>query len=521
MAGQWCKVLIVDDELLIRQGIKHSIDWEDEGFQIIGEASNGIEALELIDQNKPQIVITDMVMPVMDGEELTKIIKREYPQIEIIILSSFGDFDYVRSTFQHGIADYILKPQLEGPELLKALKHAAKQIPGFTLMEKKTETSIDRIIDRMLVGYDIEEDLSIVEQTFPYSYFSLFCIDFKGNVNRNHLDIQTLNGEINNILGNDLPHLFYQLITIEQERTVFLFNFEKYQLYTIKEMIQKIELSNAFANLNFGLILTKPFKEFIDLKLNYEENLSLLINYRFFLPKERLFIYDEIPTIIKNNEHFQLTRFTEYFKRKQFEQAFIYLEKHINILSQQYTMDEFAFKSFLNNIIFNITTLLVNMDYDNDEFAQTKYSFIAKIDGAVHAQEALKHWSTFLNDTKKMLSPDNLKKNHPNIRRLLDYIDKNYDKDLNLSELGSHFHYNPSYLSNFFSENNKMGFNEYLNQVRIEKSIQLLKEGSKSIAEISALVGYSDHSYFSRVFKNMVGKSPSVYRKQYFLTKES
>ncbi len=521
MVSRWCKVLIVDDELLIRQGIKHSIAWEDEGFQIIGEASNGREALELIDQNEPHIVITDMVMPVMDGEELTKVIKRGYPQIEIIILSSFGDFDYVRSTFQHGIADYILKPQLEGPELLKALKRAAEQIPGFTLMTKKKATSIERVIDRILTGYDIDEEFSIVEQTFPHSYYSLFCVDIKNSMRHAHLDIQTLAKEIDKMLEKDFTHSVYQLVTIDQKRIVFLFNFENYQLNTIKQFVQNIVLSTSFTDHRIGLILTKPFKDFMNLKESYEEDLSLLTNYRFFLPKERLLIYDEIPPISKSDEHFQLTKFTENFKRQQFDKAFDYLEEHMEFLSKQYTMDEFAFKSFINNIIFNITTLLVNMDYESDKLDQAKYAFIAMIDEASHAQEALEQWSAFLGDTKKVISTNNLTKNHPNMQRLLDYIDENYAEPLNLTELGNHFHYNPSYLSNFFSVNYKQGFNEYLNQVRIEKSIQLLKNGLKSIAEISTLVGYSDHSYFSRVFKNMMGKSPSTYRKQYFLTKEN
>ncbi|MFK4997272.1 response regulator [Bacillus sp. N9] len=116
------KVLIVDDEQLIRQGIKHYVNWEQEGFQIVGEAANGKEALEIIKQTDPHIVITDIVMPVIDGEELTRIIKKDYPHIQVIILSSYSDFDYVRSTFQSGVSDYILKPKLNGPELLTALK---------------------------------------------------------------------------------------------------------------------------------------------------------------------------------------------------------------------------------------------------------------------------------------------------------------------------------------------------------------------------------------------------------------
>ena len=98
---------------------------------IVGEASNGQEALELIEATEPHIIITDIVMPIMDGEELTRIVKEKYPHIEIIILSSFGEFDYVRSTFQSGVVDYILKPKLNADGLLKALKTASSRILRF------------------------------------------------------------------------------------------------------------------------------------------------------------------------------------------------------------------------------------------------------------------------------------------------------------------------------------------------------------------------------------------------------
>jgi len=109
-----CSILIVDDELLIRQGLINYLDWESEGFNIVGGAANGKEALEMIEKYKPHIVITDVVMPVMDGIELVKKVKEKYPAIEMIDLSSFEDYEYVRSTFQSGVADYILKPKLNG-----------------------------------------------------------------------------------------------------------------------------------------------------------------------------------------------------------------------------------------------------------------------------------------------------------------------------------------------------------------------------------------------------------------------
>lgn len=126
MALERGRLLIVDDEILIRQGIKHYVNWEQEGFEIVGEAAHGQEALDLIEVVKPDFIITDIVMPIMDGEELTRIVKEKYPHIEVIVLSSFGDFDYVRSTFQNGVLDYILKPKLDAESLLAVLRKMKK-----------------------------------------------------------------------------------------------------------------------------------------------------------------------------------------------------------------------------------------------------------------------------------------------------------------------------------------------------------------------------------------------------------
>ena len=191
--GELCRTLIVDDEMLIRQGIKHYINWEQEGFMIVGEASNGQEALELIEATKPHIIITDIVMPIMDGEELTRIVKDRYPQIEIIILSSFGEFDYVRSTFQSGVVDYILKPKLNADGLLKALKSAASRIPSFQKMDNRLTGNlpIGQIIDKLISGYEVNYDPDLVSQAFPYSHYCLIGADLRNHPSRNSAEFQT------------------------------------------------------------------------------------------------------------------------------------------------------------------------------------------------------------------------------------------------------------------------------------------------------------------------------------------
>ena len=105
-------VLIVDDESILRNGLKHICDWEEEGFQLIGEAANGKEALEIIKDKEPNIVITDLIMPEIDGVELTKIIKKDYPNTKVLVLSNVSEFEYVKDTFKYGIHDYLLKTHL-------------------------------------------------------------------------------------------------------------------------------------------------------------------------------------------------------------------------------------------------------------------------------------------------------------------------------------------------------------------------------------------------------------------------
>jgi len=512
-------VLIVDDELLIRQGVKHSINWENEGFKIIGEATNGEEALDLIESLQPHIVITDMVMPIMDGVELTKAIKEDYPQIEIIILSSFGSFDYVRSTFQLGISDYILKPQLEGADLLEALKQAAHKIPGVALVEASVgdeAMQIESIIDRVIAGYELDEDYTLVEGFFSHSHYCLLGIDYKGNINHKKSKSPLLIEEIEGKFRSNFTHIEIHRLPTIQNTTVLLFNFQHNQLQTIKEFIKTISMSLTSVDTKIGWALTEPFTEFANLKNVYQKKLMTLLQYRFYLPDKTVMIYDEIPSPREIKEPFQLTKFTELFQRQQFEVAFPYLETYIEDLSHQYTRDEFEFKSLLGNIIFNVAMLLGNMAYNSKELEEEKYAYISLIDGAVDVRESLLFLNQFLDKSKLVIGGVSANSKQPNMQRLLDYINEHYAEPLNLTEMGKRFHYNPSYLSNYFSENNHQSFSEYLKQVRIEKSIELLEEKDKSIAKISMLVGYSDHSYFCRVFKKFVGVSPSSYRRQYF-----
>ncbi|OIJ22255.1 DNA-binding response regulator [Anaerobacillus alkalidiazotrophicus] len=511
--NELCRVIIVDDELLIRQGIKHFFNWEEEGFQIVGEASNGKEALSLISSTDPHIIITDIVMPIMDGEELTRVVKENYSHIEVIILSSFGEFDYVRSTFQNGVVDYILKPKLDGNILLDVLRKAVARIPHFQLVEKHSdhELSIEKMIKSLISGYEFSHTSEQISQTFSYDSYCLLGINFH-NQPINEIDnyIAEKQKKIGIKLSSNLYHFQYYPFRPEKNLLVFLFNFKNSELVNVINLTRK--LAETMQDTSF--IMTDDFTSFNNLEIAYNEKLKKMVQYKFYFPDCSFFINKDLPQPTPRYEKFNLDWFTSEFKRENFDSALRYLEEHVLTLSTCYTTDIYEFKSFFNNIIFNITILLSNMEYEIQELDKAKYTYFRSIDESENASEVLNHWNKFLLNAKQHITSCKSKAWNPNIKKLMQYIANHYAEPITLTEVAKHFHFNPSYLSNYFTTHNKESFTEYLNKIRIEEASKLLKQNTAAISEIGSMVGYSDHSYFCKVFKKTMGISPSQYRRE-------
>jgi two-component system, response regulator YesN len=511
--GELCRTLIVDDEMLIRQGIKHYINWEQEGFLIVGEASNGQEALELVETTNPHIIITDIVMPIMDGEELTRIVKERYPNIEIIILSSFGEFDYVRSTFQNGVVDYILKPTLNADGLLKALKTASHRIPSFQKMDNNLDTNlpIRQIINKLLSGYEVNTDLALVSKAFPFSHNCLIGADLRRYHSRNSAEFTSkMKLKIEETLRHNLGEAVHEPLGHEENVIGYIININKKEFPEVTEMASK--LASSIPDISFAL--TEGFADISQLGNIYKENFLKLLDYHFYFPDTPLFMKQNLPDLPPKYENFNLDRFTEEFKRKQFDFAFQYLQDHAKAMSAYYTTDVFEFKAFFGNIIFNITILLSNMGYDLKDLENAKYTYFRSIEEASTSIETIELLNRFIEETKKCIVSVQGEPEDINMKNLIEYIEEHYAEPLTLTGVAKHFHFNPSYLSSYFSTHNKEGFIEYLNKIRIEEATKLLMKGTESISEISGMVGFSDHSYFCKVFKKIKGVSPSQYKRK-------
>lgn len=522
-----CKILIVDDEVLVRQGIKHYLVWEQYGFQIVGEASNGREALELIAELRPHIVITDIVMPVMDGEEFTRILKQSYPEIEIIVLSSYGEFNYVRSTFQNGVADYILKPKLETQELLQVLQNTARRIPAIQYDEEtgSEQITVDHILEKWIAGFEADAEPALLKEHFPYPSFYLVGVQPRLSslgggeqlVQQKSSHIATTSARLAEVLEQVGLPLAFRPVAADPQIVVFVLNLSTIHYDETVELLRQLaqHMLRETNTAQLAWALSERFDQMEQIGEVYQQLLKLL-DYRFYFPDHALIIGSELPAPAEVRGSFNLKEFTEELRRDNFNTAFAALREYVQTLSANYLATPFELKSFLGNIIFNIITLLGNQDYDVRQLDEEKYDYFREINDALDVRQTTALLNSFLQKVDARIAErSGQSQGTTNMKMLLEYIEEHYAEPLSLTGLGQHFHFNPSYLSSYFTTHNKEGFSEHLNKIRVQKAAEMLKDDRYSISEISDRVGYSDHSYFTKVFKKWTGLSPSQYRRQH------
>ncbi|GEM01649.1 two-component system, response regulator YesN [Halolactibacillus halophilus] len=491
------KVLIVDDERLIRQGILHYINWQKEGFEVIGEASNGEEARVLIDELEPDIVITDIVMPVMNGTELIKAIKAEYPTIEVIVLSSYADFDYVRDTFKHGVSDYILKPKLDGEVLLETLKRVEKTVAlkGHASKPDKPDVSLKEKIEKVLKKYHHESDIAELDLYLAgrdFMFVEVRRSDFSNEMPLQSIERLTALDSIE--LEQDDHHTLYLVYG---------------DAIVLNEAISKA--TEAMDVSAMSLLQSTNSDQAGNLARLYDE-IKLLRRYHFFLSEQVRLQFEDLPPHEPCEKPFDLSIFLTLFKQEKFDVTLRYLDDYLMRVKHAYQSEPNEVKNLLGNIVFNMVVVLTETAGNHDHFEQKKYQYFNAINHSATLIEASFHFQQFYNELTEALSVTTKEEDH--LTQLLAYIDNHYSEPLSLTDLSAHFHFNPSYLSSYFSQHLNKGFSDYLTDVRIAKAKELLESPDLTIADVGSMVGYHDHSYFCKVFKKKTKQSPSRYRKE-------
>lgn len=513
--GEYCRILIVDDEFLMRQGMKHMLNWEQEGFQVVGEASNGEEALHMMETLRPDIVLTDIVMPVMDGMDFSAAVSRRYPGTQMIILSGYDNFEYVKNTLVNGAADYILKPTLNPEMLLAALKKAVSRIPGMELSGEK-EAGSARKIERCLLGYDARPDPEIFTVCLPHSCFRMLAVDLKQVYGSSKEAIHRMKCRVRAAALDWGGDIAFRSVTLEENIFLGILNYRASRESKVMEEVVTLvgELSVSWEHTFF--VLGQCFTDRERLRERYQELLPWL-DYSFYQEGKCLFLAEQYlfppeKTFSENGplSKFDFAEYSHLLSGRRFAEAFGNMERYIMDSLERRT-DPYKLKNLAKNLIYNMIIALEDCHVES-EYIRKRY--FVEIDEAVYASGFREVFSALKEEVLKLL---NLKFGTADgvMREINGYIGEHYAEALDLKELSEIFSFNYNYLSSYFNSHNEEGFSGYLNRVRVEKACEMLKNSSPGIAEISAEAGYTDHSYFCRVFKKITGDTPSAYRRRY------
>lgn len=506
------KVLIVDDESILRNGLKHLCHWEDEGFKLIGEAANGREALEIIKDKEPNIVITDLIMPEIDGIELAKIIKKEYPKIKVLVLSNISEFEYVKGSFKYGIHDYLLKTEASPESMLPILKSMVKEIDDGNLNQNQynEEKVIEDSIVDLILGKEVDKNsLENILQYFNLENYYLVVSEIYQEY-ENYLSLENLRKEIKNKVIEELED-YIKIVTFIKNKIIIIVNYDKYKQVKVLRDIENTTkvLFESYDISSFTLSEGRSIKN--NLHSSYEEAMNLK-NKLIYFNKHLITKNDIKERSIKIK--FDYDSFNSFIGRLDFQECINMIKNYLCIIKENTYMEEYDLKKFCQNLIYNALSSLENYDSELINISKKKIVLFKNIDISRSFDEIMDIVVDTFNYINNV-SQNNLdsRNNSYIIKTVKEYVDKNYKDEISVATISKDLNINYNYLSYCFKNETNENLSSYISKIRVEKAKMYLEDFKIPIADISEMVGFSEHNYFSKIFKKYTSFTPTEYRR--------
>lgn len=500
------KVFLVDDEIIIRQGISNSINWEEEGYVYCGDAPDGEVALPLIEKHKPDIVITDIKMPFMDGLQLSKIIREKMPWIKIVILSGHDEFEYAREALRIQISEYCLKP-VSSSDLLEILQRVSLQIDQEELEKEQIsdlkhqilrneslaqEKFLKELCEGIHSTTDAIKKASELNIDLISSYFLVLIAESKKS-------------EVNlDWISKNYPSLTYQRNA--NERVYIIKGQSQSQLEQDSENIRNRFLLNQDSiTFGFGKIESRIQEIMNSYDMAKEEKSYSDSLNKYFISGEEInnksfgeihqFNRKELIDFLKFGTKTEILPFVQtyssYLRSSKFRTPFIthYFLMDFTVTISHYIKEQEESASVLNDI-----HQLENKVNWIREYSEIVDYMKKTLNLAIDFREQISNFSSL-------------------IRQAKDYIDNNYSNpNLSLQTIANKIHISPSYLSHLFSQQTGKTLVEYLTEIRMNRAKELLYTTNYKTYEIANKVGYNDSHYFCNLFKKITGKTTTEFK---------
>jgi|GEM_PF-650884 len=533
------KLIIADDEKWVRTTIRSIIPFEKLDMTLSCEASNGIEALELCRRYEPDILLTDIMMPGLTGLELMKEVRSLLPDLRIVVISGYNDFEYAKTAVKYGITDYLLKP-VDEKELTEVLVRIENELGRQELLKRKSEAEKEQYRQALPVMCEAFLNQMVAQNNMTSerirSELHKYGIDFSNN------SFTVCVTTPDESLRNDDRHAatdYYRALVkwafkrysravtfpLEQDKTILvsLINSDK-EADGIKkayEVVSRILDKKYSFSVSVGV--SGPTHQFCMLHELFTDA-SEALETRFWRGPGTLAFHrkgclsGEMKLTLPEDT---LNKITLNLKLSNIQTAMSYIESVSEMLAKGKPAENCIYigpslvKEFFWQFIQSIIIILnIQLPFIRNEATVSGEQPYDRIRDTVFFDDLvpvvkylLEHVYNFYHD-KNPLDNTNLVANAKKI------IEKNFAGDISLEQVAKHVHLSPAYLSELFKKETGMSFIDYKTIIRIEQAKKLLSTPSMNIAEVSAKVGYSDPKYFSKLFKKITGKTIFEYKKE-------
>ncbi|HEX7712721.1 MAG TPA: response regulator [Bacillota bacterium] len=530
------KVMVVDDEPIILDKLHGIIDWEGHGCRIVAETNDSTEALRLAVELQPDIVYSDICMPLMNGIELTEALKQQLPQSVVILISGYDDFNYAQQAIETGVFRYLLKP-LNTELFIKVLEEAQQHL---TMLEQELQEKEDlkaqikaslpwlreKFFTDLVNGESSrelsEQQLDFLELDPPealYNVISVHIDDYASLAGTlKEADFQLSRAHLLNLIQNQL-----------KEATVFLYGFQNKPgelvfVYGIESVsgqdgvfkgLQKAQDSvETMDGLTFSAGLGRLYPGFGSLNISYREAL-LALEFKLWAGRRAIIPYHDLEKTSVGHlvYHPDYDGFLTMLREGNLEKTLSFIDQLIASFKSQ----EYASKSFLHltvlSLVNQMTRALFEFNISLDTVFGPAYDPFQEIN-VLETLDDIERWLKDLSRdaiTNILRHKQDVSKNFVAKAKL--FIENNYqDPELNLALVAENVYVSSCYLSHLFKESTGSTVIEYLNKIRIRAAKKLLKETQLKIYEIAEQVGFNDYHYFGIVFKKQTGLAPLEYR---------
>jgi len=531
------KVVLVDDEALTREAIKKNIPWEETGFELIGTAENGLDALELIEKCPPDLILTDICMPVMDGLALSAHVQTHYPDIKIVVISGYDDFEYAKQAIRYEVSNYIMKP-ITSCELVEELKRMREKIESslertkeIEKVQKDFEDNIpalrNHFLNRLLEGAynnrdiaDIEEKLNRFNISLTGNYQTVVMLEveefavFESETYENLIEFSVAN--ITEELVSDCDNVVFFKNINNKSTLIFAENSEEKLMGKIKSTCESImESIYECIKIRMYAIVGETVEDIRKLQDSYKSFEEAKENK--FLFEDKKFVYGQAKPIVKTTRQDKFIHQIDHLVLAIKLGNMPEIEEEITDIFQDLRESGREKKQILvviQNLALSIFITLENhisdkvKEYDKEEF-------VLQLSELKHFSDIEKIFLQFCKDLAEGIAGSRENENEKQAIRAVDYIEKNYmNVDISLNKVCEYLCVSTSYFSAIFKNSTGETFIETLTRVRIKKAKELLESTNMKNYEIALAVGYQDPHYFSSTFKKHVSLTPTEYAKK-------